>query len=480
MRFRAGAILARIQSLGTWGQDKVLRRVLGNSSAMFASYAISAVLTIMTARLLGLADFGLLGIVITFVSAVNRLLSFRMADLVVRYMGEYVTRKEMDRGAALVKAAALTEGITSIIAFVVLVLIAPLGALFFGKDTTSAPLFIFYGISILANITTETATGVLQVTNHYRSQATINLIQSILVALLIVGSYLVHGGLFAILAAYLIGKIILGLGPIVVAYYHLNHLFGKGWWRAPFSLLPPFRELTHFALTTNFFGTINLVSRDSEQLWIRLFFGLNYVAYYKVAQAIINMVVLPITPFVSTSYPEINRAIVTRQWRHLRDLLKRVTLIASVWTGAVAAGILLFGRPVLFQTWVVFGHTVSFLGKDFSPFKPSYLPAYPALLVLLIGYGIASILFWNRSLLLALGQPGFPMKVNFWTALAKVILTVLIVPVYGYVAEAAILSSYFVVSISLMVWRGLSVLKQRELEPSPPDVNSPQCLRVSG
>ncbi len=477
MMFRPANFLARFRMFGAWGQDKVLRRVVSNSSAMFASYAISAGLTILTARLLGLNDFGLLGIVTTFVSAVNRLLSFRMGDLVVRYMGEYVTHNEMDRAGALVKAAGLTEGITSLIAFFVLALITPLAVTFFHLAPVTSPLFIFYGISILANITTETATGVLQVGNHYRSQAAINLVQSVLVALIIVAAYALHGGLYTILVAYLMGKMILGLGPIGLALFKLNPLLGKGWWRASFKLLPPFRELSHFALTTNLFGTINLVSRDSEQLWIGLFFGLREVAYYKVAQAIINMVVLPITPFVSTSYPEINRAIVLRQWHQLRSLLRRVTIIAASWTGAVALGIVLFGRAILFQPWVVFGHAVIIFGKGFSPFKPGFLPAYPALLVLLLGYGIASILFWNRSLLLALGLPGYPMKVNFWTAAAKVGLTLLVLPRTGYIAEAALLSGYFVVSIGLMVWRGLTVLRQREMEPAP-EINPP-LVRVS-
>ncbi len=479
MKLPGSTFQGRLHSLAAWGQDAVLRRVMRNSSAMFASYAISAILTILTARILGLSDLGMLGIVVTFASAINRLLSFRMGDLVVRYMGEYMARQDHDRAAALVKAAGLTEGITSIVAFLVLALAAPLAAAIFAKDASTAPLFIFYGISILGNITTETATGVLQVGNHFRSQATINLVQSVLVALMIVASYLLKGGLMGILTAYLVGKMILGLGPILLALYYLNRTLGKGWWRAPFSLLPPFHELSHFALTTNLFGTVNLVARDSEQLWIGLFFTRREVAYYKVAQAIINLVVLPISPFVNTSYPEINRAIVLRQWRQLRSLLKRVTLIAAAWTGAVALGILLFGRSLLFQNWVIFGHTIRIMGKAFSPFKSGYLPAYPALLVLLIGYGFASIFFWNRSLLLALGRPGYPMTVNFWSALGKVALTVWLVPILGYVSEAGILSAYFVVSISLMVWRGLSLLKVRERDTAL-GVDPPPMIRVSG
>ena len=39
-----------------------------------------------------------------------------------------------------------------------------------------------------------------------------------------------------------------------------------------------------------------------------------------------------------------------------------------------------------------------------------YAPAYPAVVILLVGYGFANIFQWNRPLLLALGMPSFPLK----------------------------------------------------------------------
>jgi O-antigen/teichoic acid export membrane protein len=59
---------------------------------LFGSQAASAVLSILAANLLGVASFGELGVVISFVTNINRLLSFRMGDFVVRYMGGYLAR----------------------------------------------------------------------------------------------------------------------------------------------------------------------------------------------------------------------------------------------------------------------------------------------------------------------------------------------------------------------------------------------------
>ncbi len=441
--------------LKEWMEDTLLKRVVRNSSYLFASNAIGAVLSIVTANLLGVATFGVLGIITGFVSGVNRLLSFRMGDVVVKYMGEALARGENERAGAVVKAAGALEGVTSLAAYGVLLLLAPLGARYIAKDASLTPLFILFGLSILANITTETATGVLQVTSHFRTLALINLLQSVLVAVLIVIAALQKAGLYQVLWAYLVGKMILGLGPILMAAFWMPRAAGRGWWRAPFSLLPPWKELFQFAFSTNFSGTINLIARDSEVQWVGFFFGPLVTGYYKTALAVINLVVMPINPFISTTYPEITRAFATRQWARLRSLLRRVTLISGSWTLAVALGILLLGRQLLFSSWSLFGHT-------FHIYSAAFLPAFPALLVLLVGFGFANILFWNRPLLLAQGLASYTLKVSLWTMLAKVVLALILLPGAGYLAEAGLLSGYFVVSVGVMTWRGLSLTRQAE------------------
>lgn len=445
-------------SLHSWRQDKILGRVLKNSTYLFASSAIGAVLSIVTANLLGVTELGMLGILTSVVSGINRLFSFRMGDVVVKYMGGALARNETERAAAVVKAAMLAEALTSIFAFLCLVLVAPLAAAYIAKDPGTTPLFLLYGLSILANLTTETSSGVLQVTNHYRTQALIALTQSVLVAALVGVAYIVHGGLLMILWAYLIGKMILGIGPIVMAFYWLPRVLGRNWLHAPWSLLPPRGELVRFAISTNFSSTINLIARDSEAAWVGFFFNTTIVGYFKIALAIINLVVMPINAFISTSYPEITRTIARREWVHLRSLLRRVTAIAAGWTGAVAVGLLLFGRQILFQRWALFGRSVYI-------YKSEFLPAYPLMLVLLIGFGVANIFFWNRPLLLAQGLAGYPLKTSFWAMLAKVVLAFVLIKGLGmgYPVEAVLLSGYFVVSVGLNVWRGLQEINRAEL-----------------
>jgi O-antigen/teichoic acid export membrane protein len=445
----------RFSGLKHWGKDVILRRVVGNSAYLFGSQAIGAVLSILTANFLGVASFGALGIIISFVTNINRLLSFRMGDFVVRYMGGLLAEDKKVEAAAVLKVAGLTEFGTSVIAYLVLVLLSRWGAVNFAKDLSTQPLFLIYGIAILGNVMTETATGALQVMGRFKSQALLNLLQSILTAGLFAAVFLNRGGIFEVMLVYLAGKMVLGIGPVLLAFFWLPKSLGKDWLRTPLrGNLPDRKPMVRFALHSNFSGTVKFLVRDSELLMVGYFFDTTVAGYFKVALAIINLMVMPITPFISTTFPEITRHVAKQQWDRLKLLLKQVTLISGAWTGLVVAGLLLLGQQLLFSPWTLFGRTIYI-------YKTGYAPAYAVLLVLMIGYGASNTIFWNRSLLLAFGRADFPLRVSFFAMLVKFFLAFLIVPILGYLAEAALFSAYFLVVVGILTYKGLAEMRRR-------------------
>ena len=74
-----------------WKEDNLLRRVVRNSSFLFGSNVFSSGLSflqgIVIIRLIGLANLGMVVIIQTFASNINRLLSFRMSEVVVKHLG---------------------------------------------------------------------------------------------------------------------------------------------------------------------------------------------------------------------------------------------------------------------------------------------------------------------------------------------------------------------------------------------------------
>lgn len=452
--------------------DPLLGKVIRSSGALFSanslSLGLSVIQSVLAARLLGPAGFGLVAIVTGYATTVNGFLSFRMSELVVRYGGEYLEKDEREKVAALVKFAALLEGTVSLLAFLAVATTATLAARYIAKTPGTAALFIVYSLGLLANFNTETSTGVLQMLGKIKYQGILNLIQSLLTASLIAFAFFTHGSLQLVLLAYLAGKTALGLGIFSTALFQLTKRLGRGWWNislrgafAATTLAPhasageqsptqeeiasgyrprkdvDLKELFKFAFSSNLSATAILVFRESEILWVGYFLTSEAAGFYKAAYAIVSLLAVPANPFILTTYPEINKLVVQKNWARLKDFLKKITTVSAALNLALAAAFVIFGK------WLL-----SIYGAD-------YAAAYPALLALLVGFTFNYILFWNRPLLLSLGLPAFPLQATVAAGLAKLALAFPLVPRFGYVAEAALLSMYYVASVGTIVWRGM-------------------------
>ena len=91
-------------------------------------------------------------------------------------------------------------------------------------------------------------------------------------------------------------------------------------------------------------------------------------------------------------------------------------------------------------------------------------------MILMFGYGIANIIFWNRTLLLTFSEADYATMVSFYTMIAKTFLTIVFVPRGAYYIEAILLSAYLAVSVLIMAFRGLYDLKKAEKETLPQPV----------
>jgi O-antigen/teichoic acid export membrane protein len=470
-------------TLRSWWQDKLLRGVLKNTGYLFSSNTISAALgmvnSIFATRLLGIEGLGLVTTVQTFTSNINRLLSFRMSEVVVKHLGQALASDQRDDGeivppagtslvqmttnqkaAAIVKGIGLIEAATSILAYLILVLLAPWAAQVFLKDPSLAALFPIYGLMLLANLVYETSVGVLQTYKRFSWLGIINTIQSIITASLILLAFVFNRSLLDVLAAYLVGKSFAGISVAILAFRQMNQSLGSRWWHNSLGVVSDWRGILGFAVNTNLNGTVNLVTRDNAPLYLAALSPADvsqaYVGYFKLGLSIINFITLPIDPFIWPTYAEITRTIALRQWQKTRNLLKRVSTIAGLWTLAAGAGIALFGWWLI---PLVYG--------------PNTLPVYPVVLILLVGYGTANTLNWNRPLLLALGKPSYPLWVAIGIGAVEILLVLLLVPLGGYLVMAAILSAYLAVSVGIIAWRGWRLMREYEAkDPVPAESES--------
>ncbi len=225
----------------------------------------------------------------------------------------------------------------------------------------------------------------------------------------------------------------------------MNRELGDGWTRAPLGLIPDWKSILRFAFSTNLNGTVNLFARDNIRLYLAIFLSNAQVGYFKLASQLVNLVMLPIEPFTWPTYAEITRTVAQRQWLATRRLLKQVSTIGGAWTLLAGGGLVAFGW------WII----PLLYGSDMAP-------AYPCLVILLIGYAFANVMNWNRPLLLALGQPGYPLMVAAVTGAVEIFLIFLLLPGSSILVGTAIFSAYLAVSISWNVLRGLTLINREE------------------
>ncbi len=436
--------------------NPLMQRVIRNSGYLFTGSTLSAALSmiqgILAARLLGVESFGVLGIITVFVSVINRLTSFRMAELVVNYVGEFSEKGEKDRAAAAFKAAALFESGSSVLAFLLILVLAPFAATYLAQDPSIVGLFLLYGLIVPAHMLAESSTGLLQYLNQFKLLAGIQVAQSVITLLLIVGAFATGGGLVAVLIAYLVGKVAWSAGITGAALVHAHRAWGSGWWRAPFSLIHIRRkEMMRFGVSTNLTGTLTLLSRDSEILWLGALASPTAAGYYKVSLAILNVLLIPVQPLISTTYRELAREVGARAWDNVRYLLRSGSMISMAYSIPAALFLAIFGP------WVV-----SLWGVEFLP------QSYAAMLILLVGATFVNVFYWNRTTLLPLGLPEYPTKVTLVAAIAKVVAILILVPLYGAPGMAATLSGFFLFTGAVLVWKTVQVLRQRaEAAPLP-------------
>ncbi len=433
-------------------ENPIFSRFLKNSGYMFSSSTISvglvAVQAVLAARLLGKESLGLITLVMAITTTVNQLFSFRMGEYVIRFYGKAKSENNRDQIFSVIRTSAVIESITSICAFVFLYFMAPLLAKAFIKSypiDLSIQLLHFFGLTILFNLVTETANGILRITNRFKIQALLQLIQAIVTFTIITLAFFFGWGLQEVLIAYFVGKIVIGSGPIIMAIQAMNKDYGKYWFSATSHSRTSLKETLHFSISTNLSATIKMIASESWPLWLGVFLDTGSVGIFKVAMSVVNLLTIPITPLISTAFPDITRSVVTKQWQELRRLLKQITLLAAAWTVPAALFMVLMGK------WLVW-----IFGKD-------YPESYGTMLFLLLGYSVTNIFFWNRTLLLSFGKANIPLYILAAGAAVKIALAFIMIPRFGANGEAALLSGYFTVTTLVLIWIGINMIRSAEL-----------------
>lgn len=431
------------------GSDQVLRRVLCNSGWLLGADSIAIVLSlahgILITRALGPSAYGALGIIIAFVTVVSRLTSFRMNEVVVKYLSEALSLHEPASAGTVVRAAVMIEATASVLAFGLVWALAPLGAEWFLSAADATDLVRLYALVVLGTIATETSTGVLQALDCFRGQSLIASAQQGLSLLGVATAVALDAGFEGILLAYVVSTFAAALFTVLLAWRKITDRLGSGWWRQPLRGVPGgWRLAARFGLSTNASSTLSLIAKEGDLLWLGYFRPAGEVGLYRLAVAIASVVTQPVNPLIHTVYPEVARHAAQSEWTAFRRLLYRTSLLSAAYIAPVVAACVLLSAPLIRYVY----------GEEF-------VAAAPALGILLLGMGFSQVFFWARPTLLALHRAGYVMRVSAVVVALKLMGLAFLAPRFGYLGVASLATAALLLGVLICIGEASAELRQR-------------------
>jgi O-antigen/teichoic acid export membrane protein len=437
-----------------------VRQVVKNSGWSFAAVAVFTVAvfaeTVVLARYLSPAEYGVLLLIIAFPEAVQQIFDFRIREAMTKYLGGFLAQGERDKAVAVVKLLWLIDVIVVALAFLVVFATAGLAARVIVHRPDVAHLMVLYsGGLVLAGF--DSASGsVLRVLDRFRL--------SFLGAT--VGAVARLGGVFTVVAlgggleAFILARIAAeACGTAVLGGLALRELAREAWSqrRAPIRLLRgQLREIGWFLVNTNLAGGVRAISTKLDTVLVGALAGPTTVSVYKIGIQFGTAPLLLSDALFTAVFPTFARLMPAGKIREMREVARRTSMLIA---GCVLPACIVF----------------AFVGPTLigGIFGESYTGAALPATLCLAGVAGYVVFFWTQPLILTAGYPGAFLRLITAATIVQFALLAALVPHFGAAGAAAALGVMYLIAVVL----ALAFIRARHL--LEPGVGGPTATGLS-
>ncbi len=403
------------------GLGVLARPFVRHVSVLTVANGVGAVLSfvqgILVARWLGPELYGVAALVMSVPTLVYTFFDARSAEASVKFLSEFDARGERERALAMCKVGYAVDFAIAMVAFLVILLLAPWAA----KSIVDRPemdwLIVLYGCAFLPRALVGTSYAVLATLGRFPTIALIDTLFNFLrvgLVLCLVGlgwqvAGVVWGNAIAIAAT--------GLIYGGCAYALVKSRWGRSWLSGDWQQLKGRRrEILGFLAYNDLNALIGLIPKQLDVVILGYFRAPVEVGYYKLAKNLASSVSYLVSPLQSVTYPELARLSGVGDREGLR---RRVQKLA--WRVGVPFGFMTLA-PTALIPFVLPG-----LVGD------AYRPAILATQILFLSAAVWLTCFWLRPTYLAKGMLTTWIKVSISVMLLFVLGGSIIAPVWGYI-----------------------------------------------
>ncbi len=417
--------------------------ILGGDMTILAT---GMVFTILAARVLGPAAYGLLQLSLTVVRFIDEFMDVRIEESIVRYLADDLVRKDFRSAQACVIAGYLTDLLLTAASVMLVLLAAPwVARVFFqiapAQETQAILLMrLFAGVLVL-KVMNGTSKTLLRAFEHFRALGIYRSAKGI--GDLVFAGIGLYWGTTGVVAGLLVSAAATTLLVQAFALPTFRRLgpFGPG------PIWPQFRRMGGFVFQTNLSGYLKSLNRHADMLILGHFAAPEAAGFYRIAMSYANLLGVAAAPLGYVVFPTMSRMHAMGDPAQIRRLVRRITAAMAAYSIPVA------GAMALLAPWLL-AITV----------KRDFLPAVPAVHVLLAAFVIANVTIWTRPVTLAIGRPGMSTWANGIQAIFIVAAAVVLVPRYSFVGSAWAFSAGMLaanLTVIVLIHRALPLFGER-------------------
>ena len=427
--------------LARWFTDVIFRRVLKNAGLLLSGKTATGVLGLaylsLAAHGLGLAQFGVLVLVQTYVQVIVGITTFHAWQAVIRYGAESLERDDTAGFQSLISFTTMLDVGGVIVGATLAWFAAPWVGPYVGWSDEVIAYAQPYSLLILFTIV-ATPTGLLRLYDRFDILAWQVIITPALRLIGVVIVVLMDAPLFAYLLAWFVAGVAGGLALVLLGWREgvkRNRLTAMRW--SLQGVTKTHGGIWCFCFASNFHSSFQMVTGHMSTFLVGMVATPAAAGLFKVAREVATALTKPTELLTQSIYPEFARLGSRGEWQAFGSLIRRAALLAGGAGVAILIVMVVFGEPFL---GLVFG-------EDF-------VPAYTTLVLLVAAASITIAGFGFDPALYAMGRPGVPLRVNAVVVLfVYVPLLVFLTQSFGPVgAGLAMLISASLIVTAVGVW----------------------------
>lgn len=386
----------------TWLKDELLQKLFKNAAILFSGNVAASLLGLvslaLTARALGVEEFGILVLITTYVLIVDKLINFQSWQALIKYGAEALEKNKQEDFKVLLKFGFVLDTGTAILGAIVAASLAGVVGDWLGWNNEQILMAVAYSATVLFHIN-GTPIAILRLFNKFKKTAVQQVYASLFKLIGVSVAYSFGAGLWAFLLIWALTDV---LGKLLLIIYAARELVCqevKGVLVASLKgLSSRFYGVWGFVITTNLNSSIRMTSRELDIMIVAAILGPAASGLYKIAKQFTSVIQKTINPMYQAVYPELAKLYSSGQIKRFINFSLKSSLLAGFIAMVLWLVFLVLADQII--NWTV--------GSE-------YLDAKGVMLWYMLAAVIAAVAFPLQPAMLSMGRP----HMTFWVHIAS-------------------------------------------------------------